>query len=164
MAAFSIGLTFNGMMLMLNRALLQPPVALDADARRARRDLVLNAALYVVLYRVGRGGSRSRSRWPTSRASLLLFVALRRRVGRIDLSETTRSFLLVCLASAALARVAFGVWWVLDEALGRSFVAQLVSLGAALTAGSGVYLVACRALGVREIATLLSLRDRFRRD
>ena len=37
LAAFSLGLTFNGMMLMLNRALLQPAGAVDADADRARR-------------------------------------------------------------------------------------------------------------------------------
>jgi hypothetical protein len=70
----------------------------------------------------------------------------------------------VCLASAALALVSFGVWWALDDTLGRSFPAQLLSVGAALLAGGGVYLAACRALGVPEIATLLSLRDRFRRD
>ena len=126
--------------------------------------MVLNTALYFVLYRVGAWGVPLAISLANIAGVVLLFVALRRRVGRIDLSETTRSFLLVCLASAALALVAFGVWWVLDEALGRSFLAQLVSLGAALTAGSGVYLVACRALGVPEIATLLSLRDRFRRD
>jgi putative peptidoglycan lipid II flippase len=126
--------------------------------------MVLNTALYFVLYRVGVWGVPLAISLANIAGVVLLFVALRRRVGRIDLSETTRSFLLVCLASAALALVALGVWWVLDEALGRSFLAQLVSLGAALSAGGGVYLVACRALGVPEIATLLSLRDRFRRD
>ena len=40
LAAFSLGLTFNGTMLMLNRALLQPPVAVDPDAGRARQPRV----------------------------------------------------------------------------------------------------------------------------
>ena len=93
----------------------------------------------------------------------LLLVALRRRIGRIDLTATIRSFALVTVASAALAVVAYGVWRGLDEALGRSFGAQVVSLGTALVLGGAAYLVACRALGVREMATLLSLRDRFRR-
>ena len=61
------------------------------------------------------------------------------------------------------AVVAYGVWWLLDDALGRSLGAQVVSLGAALAAGGAAYLVACRVLGVRELATLLSLRSRFRR-
>jgi len=47
--------------------------------------------------------------------------------------------------------------------LGRAWPAQIVSLGAALAVGGGVYLVACRALRVREIDALLSLRARFRR-
>ena len=163
LAAFSIGLTFNGMMLMLNRGFfsLQAPWVPTLVALLV---MVVNTALYFVLYRVGVWGVPLAISLANIAGVVLLFVALRRRVGRIDLSETTRSFLLVCLASAALALVAFGVWWLLDEALGRSFLAQLVSLGAALSAGGGVYLVACRALGVPEIATLLSLRDRFRRD
>jgi predicted phage tail protein len=62
-----------------------------------------------------------------------------------------------------LGAVAFGAWYVLDDALGRSFAAQLVSLGSALVVGGIAYVIACKALGVREIAALLSLRDRFRR-
>ena len=46
--------------------------------------------------------------------------------------------------------------------LGRSALGQVVSLGAALAAGGGAYLVASRALGVREIEALLSLRGRRR--
>jgi hypothetical protein len=49
---------------------------------------------------------------------------------------------------------------VLDEALGRSFPAQLTSVGAALLLGGLAYLAAARALKVRELATLLSLRGR----
>jgi putative peptidoglycan lipid II flippase len=93
----------------------------------------------------------------------MLIVALRRRIGAIDLTTTARSFLLVGIASAALAGVSYGVWRGLDEALGRSFPAQLLSLGTALLLGAAVYVLACRALRVRELTTLLSLRDRFRR-
>jgi len=62
-----------------------------------------------------------------------------------------------------LALVSFAAWWALDDALGRSFPAQLASLGTALVLGSIAYLAACRALRVRELAALLSLRGRFRR-
>ena len=74
-----------------------------------------------------------------------------------------RSFVLVTVASALLGVTSYAVWRGLDEAFGRSFLAQLVSLGLALVAGGAVYLAACRALRVRELATLLSLRGRFRR-
>jgi len=163
LAAFSLGLTFNGMMLMLNRGFfsLQEPWVPTLVALAV---VVLNTALYFALYRVGAWGVPLAISLANVAGVALLLVALRRRIGRVDLTETTRSFLLVCLASAALALVAFGVWWALDDTLGRSFPAQLVSLGAALVVGGGVYLAACRALGLPEIATLLSLRDRFRRD
>ena len=93
----------------------------------------------------------------------MLLVALRRRIGRLDLTATTRSLLLVVTAAVPLAVVSFGLWWALDQALGRSFAGQVLSLGTALVVGGAVYLAACRALRVPELATLLSLRDRFRR-
>jgi putative peptidoglycan lipid II flippase len=163
LAAFSLGLTFNGMMLMLNRGFfsLQAPwvptfVALAVVA--------LNTSLYVVFYRVGTWGIPFAISLANIGGASLLFLALRRRTGQLDLHSTARSFGLVTIASAALGGVAYGVWYVLDEALGRSFPAQLLSLVVALAVGGAVYLAACRALRVREISTLLSLRDRFRRD
>ena len=143
--------------------LLQPAGAVGADLI-ALAVLVLNTALYAALYRVGTWGIPLAISLANIAGVALLFVALRRRAGRLELHQTARSFGLVTVAAAALGAVAYGVWYVLDDALGRSFPAQLVSLGAALVAGSAVYLAACRALRVREMAALLSLRDRFRRD
>ena len=54
------------------------------------------------------------------------------------------------------------VWRPLDSTLGRSFPAQVVSLGTALTAAVAVYLICCRLLRVRELDALLSLRNRLR--
>jgi hypothetical protein len=59
--------------------------------------------------------------------------------------------------------VTYPVWRGLDELFGRAWPAQIVSLGGALALGGAVYLLACRALRVREINALLSLRARFRR-
>jgi putative peptidoglycan lipid II flippase len=163
LAAFSLGLTFNGMMLMLNRGFfsLQAPWVPTLVALAV---VALNTALYAVFYRVGVWGIPFAISLANIAGVALLFVALRRRAGRLDLQESARSFALVTIASAALGAVAYGVWYVLDDALGRSFPAQLLSLVVALGVGGAVYLAACRALRVHEIATLLSLRDRFRRD
>jgi len=57
-----------------------------------------------------------------------------------------------------LAGVAFGAWYGLDDLLGRSGGAQLLSLGVALSAGFAAYVFSCRLLGVRELDALLSLR------
>ena len=163
LAAFSLGLTFNGMTLMLNRAFF----SLQAPWTPTIVALVLVAvttALYAVFYRVGAWGIPFAISLANIVGAALLFFALRRRAGRLDLAGTLRSFLLVTLASAALAVVSYGAWRLLDDALGRSLAAQIVSLGVALVAGGAVYLAACRALRVREMAALLSLRTRTRRD
>ncbi|HEX5799290.1 MAG TPA: murein biosynthesis integral membrane protein MurJ [Gaiellaceae bacterium] len=163
LAAFSIGLAFNGMMLMLNRGFfsLQAPWVPTLVALVV---VVVNTALYLVLYRVGAWGIPLAISLTNIVGVALLFVALRRRAGRLDLAGAVDSFARVSVASLALAVVAFGSWWVLDDLLGRSFLAQLVSLGTALLAGGAVYLAACRALRVPEMAALLSLRSRSRRD
>jgi len=61
-----------------------------------------------------------------------------------------------------LAGTAYGTWYGVDRALGRSFVGQLVSVGSALVVGIAVYLISCRALKVRELGALLALRSRLK--
>jgi putative peptidoglycan lipid II flippase len=95
-------------------------------------------------------------------AAALLYLLRSRLDGRIEGAETARSTLLITIASAVFGLVAYTVWWALDEALGRSFGAQLVSLSAALLVGAAAYLFSCRLLGVRELNALLSLRARSR--
>ena len=162
LAAFSLGLAFNGMMLMLNRGFfsLQAPWV---PTLVALANLVLNTALYVVLYRVGTWGIPLAISLANIAAVLLLLVLLRRRIGPIDLTATIRTFVLATIASVALGLVAFGIWWALDELLGRSFLGQLGSLGTALAVGGVVYLLVARALGIREMQALDSLRGRFRK-
>ena len=91
-----------------------------------------------------------------------LLELLRRRLGRIELSETARAFLLITVASAVLAAVAYGIWRLLDEEFGRSLGGQIGSLATALLAGMIAYGFSCRLLGVRELQALLSLRSRRR--
>jgi putative peptidoglycan lipid II flippase len=157
LAAFSAGLTFNGTMLMLNRAFFSlqsnwVPTAI------ALANLALNAGLDGAFYRLGVWGiPLSTSLVNVAGTGALLWV-LRRRLGRIDLAQTVRALALITVASAALAGVAYGSWRGLDGALGRSLGAQIVSLSVALGAGLGVYVAAARALGVRELEAVLRLR------
>jgi putative peptidoglycan lipid II flippase len=162
LAAFSLGLTFNGMMLLLNRAFfgLQLP---RIPTIVAGANLVLNTALYLVLYRVGVWGVPLAISIANIAGAAALLILLQRRVGGLELRRTTDAFLRITAASAALGVVSYAVWWVLDDVFGRSFLGQLISVGGAVTLGGLVYLGACRALGVREMQTLLSLRARFRR-
>jgi putative peptidoglycan lipid II flippase len=163
LAAFAAGLTFNGTMLMLNRAFfsLQSPWIPTAVALG---NLGLNAALDGVFYRFGTWGIPLSTTIVNIAGTVALLDLLRRRLGRIELMQTARAFVLITIASAVLAGVSYGVWRLLDEALGRSLGAQIVSLGSALVAGFGVYAISCRLLGVRELDALLSLRSRRRPD
>ncbi len=161
LAAFSLGLVFNGAMLMLNRAFfsLQAPwlptwVALG--------NLILNTVLFAVLYRVGTWGiPLAISLANIAGAAALLFL-LRRRFGRFEVGETSRSVLRITVASAVLAAAAFGAWWALDEVLGQAFPAQLLSVFGAIAVGGAAYLFSARLLGIRELNALLSLRARAR--
>jgi putative peptidoglycan lipid II flippase len=162
LAAFSAGLVFNGAMLMLNRAFFSlqsnwvPTVV-------AVGNLVLNAVLDGVFYRLGVWGIPLSTAVCNVAGTAALLLLFRSRLGRIDGSAITSSVLRIAAASGAVAAVAWFVWHPLDAAVGRTFPAQVVSLGAALAAATAVYVVACRALRVREMQALLSLTSRFRR-
>jgi putative peptidoglycan lipid II flippase len=162
LAAFSLGLAFNGMMLLLNRGFfsLQQPWT---PTLVALGNLALNVLLYWALYRVGTWGIPLAISLANVAATAALLVLLRRRIGRIDFAETAGALARMTVAAAVLAALAYPVWRVLDEALGRGFGGQLASLSAALAAGLAGYVISCRLLGVRELEALLSLRARFRR-
>jgi hypothetical protein len=83
---------------------------------------------------------------------------MRRRLGGIGFSEIWSSIVKILVAAAALAAAAYGTWYGLDQALGRSFAGQLAAVVVALVAGTGAYFVTCRALKVRELGALLALR------
>jgi putative peptidoglycan lipid II flippase len=161
LAAFSLGLTFNGAMLMLNRAFfgLQSPWTPTAVALGT---LAANTALYIVFYRLGTWGIPLAISVANVLGTAALVVLLRRRLVRLELGRTIDSVVRITAASAVLGAVAFGVWWALDELLGRAFIAQLVSVLGAIAAGGAAYLFSARLLGVRELNALLSLRSRAR--
>ena len=162
LAAFSAGLVFNGAMLMLNRAFFSlqsnwvPTVV-------ALGNLFLNVLLDLAFYRVGAWGIALSTAICNVAGTVALLVLLRRRLGRFEGGAIALTVTKVVTASAAVAAVAWFVWHPLDSALGRSFPAQFVSLGLALSASVGVYLGACRLLRVREMDVLFSLRSRLRR-
>jgi putative peptidoglycan lipid II flippase len=159
LAAFAAGLTFNGTMLMLNRAFF----SLQSNwvpTLIALANLGLNAALDAAFYRFGTWGIPLSTSIVNIAGTAALLWLLRRRIQRVEFGETARATVLIVLASAVLAGVSYAVWRGLDAALGRSLGAQLVSVGFALAAGAVAYLAACRALAVRELDALLSLRRR----
>ena len=127
-------------------------------------NLVLNAALDAAFYRFGTWGIPLSTSIVNLAGTAFLLVLLRRRLGRLELHETTDSLLRIIAASVLLGGACFGTWYGLDQAFGRSFGGQVVSVGTALAVGTTVYLLACRVFGVRELGALRSLWSRVRRD
>jgi putative peptidoglycan lipid II flippase len=157
LAAFALGLTFNGTMLMLNRGFfsLQSPWI---PSWVAFGNLGLNAVLDAVFYRFGIWGIPLSTSLVNIAGTGALLVLFRRRMRGFGLGETGRTFILVTIASAALAVVGWGIWRGLDAGLGQSLPAQIVSLGAGLALGYAAFFGMCRLLGVHELETLLRLR------
>ena len=162
LAAFSLGLVFNGAMLLLNRAFFSlqsnwiPTIV-------ALGNLILNVVLDLAFYRLGTWGIPLATSLVNIAGAATLLVLLRPRIGGIEGAQTASAFARITAAAAGMGVVAYAVWKPLDEALGQSFGAQLVSLGLALIASTAVYLGLCRLLAVRELSALAALTSRLSR-
>ncbi len=156
-AAFSGGLVFNGWMLMLNRAFFSLQENWIPTAV-ALANLGLNAVLDAAFYHFGTWGIPLATTVVNIAGAALLLALLRRRLTRIDLRRTLGALGRIVVA-AAVAALAYFIWWPLDDVLGRSLAGQAVSLFSALVAATGLYLAACRLLHVRELQALLAMRS-----
>ena len=161
LAAFALGLTFNGTMLMLNRAFfsLQSPWVPTAIALA---NLTLQVALNAALYRVGVWGIPLATSIVNVGATLALLIVFRQRLGRIDGGRILASYARIGFASAAAAAAAFGAWYGLDETFGRALGAQILAVGAGVAAGAAAFLVLARILRIEELDALASLVRRSR--
>ena len=159
LAAFMIGLAFNGIMLMLNRAFfsLQSPWT---PTWVALGNLFLNGLLDAALYRLGVWGIPLATSVVNVAGSAVLFVILHRRLGRLEGGAIAASYARIVPAAACAAGVAYGVWLGLDDALGRALGAQTASVGLGVVAAAAAYLFLARLLGIRELGALLSLVGR----
>jgi putative peptidoglycan lipid II flippase len=162
LAAFAAGLTFNGTMLMLNRAFFSlqsnwiPTVV-------ALGNLFLNAVLDIAFASLGVWGIPLSTSLVNIAGTAALVILLRRQIGRVDFRDVSTSFVRVVCAAAVAGAAAFAVWYGIDAAVGRSLGGQLLSVLTALLAAVAAYFAGCRVFKVREMQTLLSLRGRLRR-
>jgi putative peptidoglycan lipid II flippase len=148
---FSFSLPFAGANLLLTRtffSLQRPwlPTGLGAAT------LVINVVVALALVGpFGTGGIVFATAVASAAMTAGQAYFLRRELGgRLEGGETARAVARILLASAALGIVAYLAWRGLDELLGRSLPAQIVSVGVGLAAGIAVYGAAVLALRIPE--------------
>ena len=151
---FAIGLAFNGASLLVIRAFfsMQRPWLPTAVAGLG---VVLSTVLYAVLYiPVGTGGIPLGTSIASVVTFLVLLWLLERELGGLHRAWVIDGAARSTVASAVSVLLAWSTWTVLDDALGRSTAAQIVSVGLALVAALAAFLAAAQALEMRELAAL----------
>ena len=154
---FAFSLPFNGLFLILTRTFfsLQRPWIPTAIAAG---NLAITAIGALVLYSpYGVGGIVAATAIATAASVGAQCVVLRDALGGIELGRLIDTSLRITLASAALAGASYVVWTLLDEALGREIVAQIVEMSVALGAGLVVYVAALALLRVPELQQIRRL-------
>jgi putative peptidoglycan lipid II flippase len=161
LAAFTIGLTFNGMMLMLNRAFfsLQSPWI---PTWIALGNLVLNGVLAAAFSPLGVWGIPLATSVVNIAGTVALVWVFRRREGRLGGRRIVDTYARTLVASALGAGAAYGVWLALDGGLGRELGFQVVSVTLGLGVAAAVFLGTARILRIRELEALASLVRRPR--
>jgi putative peptidoglycan lipid II flippase len=131
---FSFSLPFSGVQLLLTRTFFSLQLPWRTTAL-AGANLAVNAAVSAALY------------GPFGIQAYFLRAEL---AGRLEARETAAAVVRMLAAAALLGAVAYGLWWLLDDLLGRSLLAQAISVGTALLAGVAAYVAVVLASRVPE--------------
>jgi putative peptidoglycan lipid II flippase len=154
---FAFSLPFNGLYLLMTRtffSLQRPWIPTAISGVNLIVDAVASAALYGPF---GVAGIVAGTVIATVVGVGAQAIVLRQRLGRLELARFISTTIRVVIASVILAAVSYGVWLVLDDELGRSFIAQLISLSAGLAAGAVAYFVAINLMRIPEAAQIRRL-------
>jgi putative peptidoglycan lipid II flippase len=154
---FAFSLPTNGIYLLQTRtffSLQRPWMATGLAAV----DLVVSALTAFALYKpFGTGGIVAGTGIGTTAAVVAQAIVLRHEFGGLELDRLFSTGLRITIAAAALAAVSFGIWDILDSALGRGLLGQIVSLGSGLALGGIVYVGVARLLRIKELDQILRL-------
>jgi putative peptidoglycan lipid II flippase len=157
---FAFSLPTNGLYLLQTRtffSLQRPWMATGL----AGFDLAVSALAAFALYKpFGTGGIVAGTGIGTSAAVVAQAVVLRREFDGLELGRLFATATKITIAAAALAVVSWGVWDLLDNALGRGLLGQVVSLGAGLGLGGLTYLGLAKLLKIAELEQITRLLRR----
>jgi putative peptidoglycan lipid II flippase len=163
---FAFSLPFAGVNLLLSRtffALQRPWIPTKLAAMNIVVDIIVSLALYKPL------GISGLVIGTVAANVVMTWLQLRRlRIGfngRLELGQTTMITLRVLVATAIMTALGWLIWKGLDSLLGVSLVAQIISIGLALTAAGVVYarlVLQMRIPEARQIEALIMGRLRGR--
>jgi putative peptidoglycan lipid II flippase len=159
---FSIGLAFNGASLLVIRAffsLQRPWLPTAVAGLGVLLNLVLDAILYTPL---GTGGIPLATSISSIVTFLVLAWLLEREMAGLHREQVVDGAARSLVASGISVLLAWTTWTILDDWLGRSTIAQIVSVGLAIAAAAGAYLAAAQAFEMPELAALSRLRRPLR--
>jgi putative peptidoglycan lipid II flippase len=148
---FAFSLPFGGLNLLLTRtffAVQRPWIPTSLAAMNIVVDIIVSIALYKPL---GIAGLILGTIIANVVMTALQFYRLRVGLnGRLEGSQTTMITLRILIASALLAGVSWGVWKLLDDLLGVSLPAQIISVAGAALVGLFVYVRAVLIMRIPE--------------
>jgi putative peptidoglycan lipid II flippase len=148
---FSFSLPFAGLNLLLTRtffALQRPWIPTKLAAMNMVVDVIVSLALYKPL------GIAGLVIGTAAANAVMTFLQLHRlRIGfngRLEGAQTLMITVRIVVATILMAAIARGVWVLLDGLLGRSLVAQIISVGSAITVACVFYAKAVLTMRVPE--------------
>jgi putative peptidoglycan lipid II flippase len=148
---FAFSLPFGGINLLLTRAFFavqRPWIPTGLAAINIVVDVIVSVALYKPLGIAGLVIGTA-----VANALMTGLQIYRLRIGfngRLEGGQTLMITVRVAVASALLAAASWVTWYLLDMLLGRSLVAQIVSVGGAAAVGITVYVFAVLTMRVPE--------------
>ncbi len=148
---FAFSLPFGGLNLLLTRsffAVQRPWIPTSLAAMNIVVDIIVSVALYKPL---GIAGLIIGTLVANIVMTALQVYRLRAGLnGRLEGAQTMMITARIVVASAILAGVSWGVWRLLEELLGVSLPAQIVSVGGAAAAGLAIYVRAVLIMRIPE--------------
>jgi putative peptidoglycan lipid II flippase len=161
---WALSLPFQGISLLFSRAYfsLQKPWT---NTALAVGNLAVNVVAAALLYRpFGVAGIVLGTVIATVGMAVAQGLFLRPDLGGVEGRETLESGAYMLIAAALLAILSWATWTVLDDALGRSLLAQAASVTVAIAVGLAAYAGVVWAMGLDEARQIQRLfADRLRR-
>lgn len=160
---YSVGLVGSSLRLMLNRVYYS-----FQDTKTPMLNGVLAVGLNIVLNLIlikpmGHSGLALATSISAIFTTLLLFIDLKRKLGRIGLKRYLNCFIKALIASVIMGVVVYFTYFGLMSLLPNKWIIDLLILLLSVAVGLFLYIILCSVLRIREIRVLMrALIKKFR--